>query len=83
MRSHALVRRPVELVRSWLGFHGCGTSLLYWAPRSQNRGRSCAVVWTRRITCTDAVARRARVGRCGTSLLHDCCTGAGGVDMEV
>jgi hypothetical protein len=36
MDSHALVRSLVASVRFWLGFHGCGTSLLYRVPPSQS-----------------------------------------------
>jgi hypothetical protein len=43
MQSHALVRRLMELIWAWLGFRGCGTSLLYRAPPSQSFGRPCAV----------------------------------------
>jgi hypothetical protein len=35
MESHALVRSLVASVRFWLGFHGCGTSLLYRVSRSK------------------------------------------------
>jgi hypothetical protein len=36
MESNALVRSLVASVRFWLGFHDCGTSLLYRVPRSRS-----------------------------------------------
>jgi hypothetical protein len=44
MESHALVRSLVASVRFWLGFHGCGTSLLYRVPRSQSGARESSSV---------------------------------------
>src|SRR5947209_5891107 len=40
MESHALVRSLVASVRFWLGFHACGTSLLYvsLAPKASADG---------------------------------------------
>src|SRR4051812_33096222 len=52
----------VTVVRSRLGFHGCCTSLQYWAPCFQSFGRPCAVACSRRITCADVVAKLARYG---------------------
>jgi hypothetical protein len=36
MQSHTLARGMAELIRAWFGFHGCCTSLLYWALRFQS-----------------------------------------------
>lgn len=43
MESNALVRRLVASVRFWLGFHGCGTSLLYRVPLPKPRQVLCVV----------------------------------------
>ncbi len=44
MRFRELARGMVEFVRVRFGFHGCCTSLLYWAPRSQSGARGFASV---------------------------------------
>jgi hypothetical protein len=43
-------------------------------PRSQSHGRPCAVMCIRRITCADAVVKRAFDGSCWRSLLQSCYT---------
>jgi len=45
MESHALVRSLVASVRFWLGFHGCGTSLLYRVPRSRSFRQAVSGRW--------------------------------------
>jgi hypothetical protein len=44
MKPVALVRSLVPSVWLWLGFHGCGTSLLYRVPRSQSGARRSSSV---------------------------------------
>src|SRR5947209_8664780 len=55
-----------------IGAHAIRRSLTI--PRSQSHGRPCAVMCTRRITCADAVVKRAFDGSCWRSLLQSCYT---------
>jgi hypothetical protein len=71
MTSRALARGMMKFIRVRLGFHGCCTSLLYWALRPQSLGKPCVMVCTRRVACTNAVAKLRTMapvgGRCYTA----------------